>query len=238
MEKSDKSNNIVQEGFFQHVFNFDDESKSNMINIIQFSVLAIIPVLVLNKIIQKYVPELDEEKGSVELIIEVVGQLIIMFLGMLIIFRIVSYVPTYSQTSYPESNIINLIIPFLTIVLSLQTRLGEKVNLLLERVVDLVQGNTSLKNNKNKNNQNQSSNNQINPQHQASRADNLTNMNNNNNPVNNLAHNSMNRVQTSPDFNNMYQGPNMPNMSNEAGINIQEPMAANSVLGGGFGAAL
>ena len=41
--------------FFKHVFNFNDDSKSEMMNIIQYAVLALIPVVLMNKIMQKYV---------------------------------------------------------------------------------------------------------------------------------------------------------------------------------------
>lgn len=226
MENSDKSNNVVQEGFFQHVFNFDEESKLTMLNIIQFSILCVLPIIALNKVIQKYIPESDEEKGSFEIMFEIVGQLIIMFLGMLFIFRIVSYIPTYSNSDYPTVDIINIIIPFLTIVLSLQTRLGDKVNILLERLMDLISGNTSLK----KNSKSPSNN----SQHQPSRADNLSNMTESSQStpqMTTMAHQRMGEVQTSPNFNNMYAGPNNPIPTN-VGISIQEPLAANSTVEG------
>ena len=47
MDSSDESN----KGFFKHVFNFDDDSKSEILNIIQYALIAIIPVVVLNKTI-------------------------------------------------------------------------------------------------------------------------------------------------------------------------------------------
>ena len=34
-----------------------------MMNIVQFAVIALIPVIILNKTMQKYVPEADDEKG-------------------------------------------------------------------------------------------------------------------------------------------------------------------------------
>ena len=51
-------------GFFKHVFNFNDDSKSEMMNIVQYAVLALIPVIIMNKAMQKFVPEADEEKVS------------------------------------------------------------------------------------------------------------------------------------------------------------------------------
>ena len=58
-------------GFFNHVFNFNDDSKDEMMNIVQYAVLAIIPVIILNKATQRIIPEADEEKGTPEIAIEV-----------------------------------------------------------------------------------------------------------------------------------------------------------------------
>ena len=76
MDSSDNS----KKGFFKHVFNFDNDSKSDILNIIQYTLIAIIPVVVLNKLMQKYVPEADEKKGSVEVLAEVLIQIIVMLL--------------------------------------------------------------------------------------------------------------------------------------------------------------
>ena len=62
MDNSDES-----KSFFKHVFNFDDDSKSDILNIIQYALLAIIPVVLLNKSMGKYVTESDDKKGSLEI---------------------------------------------------------------------------------------------------------------------------------------------------------------------------
>ena len=133
------------QSFIKHVFNFDDDSKNDMMNIIQYSILAIIPVVALNKSIQRFVPEVDETKGSLEILVEVAAQTIAMFIGILLIHRVIVYVPTYSKVKYNDLNVTGIVLAFLVIVLSLQTKLGEKVNLLLERVIDVVDGNASLR---------------------------------------------------------------------------------------------
>ena len=51
-------------GFFKYVFNFDEDSKGDLLNIIQYALLAIIPIVVINKLMQNYVPEADDEKGN------------------------------------------------------------------------------------------------------------------------------------------------------------------------------
>lgn len=135
MDSSDES-----KSFFKHVFNFDDDSKSEILNILQYSVIAIIPVVILNKTMQKYVPESDDKKSSLEVTAEVLIQVIVMFIGLLIIHRIITYVPTYSGAKYPEFHIVYIILAILMITMSLQTKLGEKVSILVDRVMELWNG--------------------------------------------------------------------------------------------------
>ena len=137
MESLDKKS---ASGFFKHVFNFEDESKSEILNIVQYSILSLLPIVLLNKSMQKYVPEADEKKSSLEVLAEIVIQVVYMFLGLLFIHRIITYIPTYSDVNYPDFNIIFIILAVLMVVLSLQTKLGDKVGILVDRVNDLWEG--------------------------------------------------------------------------------------------------
>ena len=142
MDSLDDSKLSSKFGFFKHVFNFDDDTKAEMLNIVQYSLIAVVPIIVLNKAMQKFVPEADEEKGSFELLAEVLVQIVVMFVGIFYINRIITYVPTYSGTKYPEFSTIFIILSVLIITMSLQTKLGEKVSILVDRVVDLWEGNS------------------------------------------------------------------------------------------------
>lgn len=130
-------------GFFNHVFNFNDDSKDEMTNIIQYAVLAILPVIILNKATQRIIPEADDEKGTPEIVIEVVLQTVSMFLGILIIHRIITFIPTYSGAKYGALSVTSNILAVLVIILSLQTKLGEKVSILVERATELWDGTSS-----------------------------------------------------------------------------------------------
>jgi hypothetical protein len=130
--------------FFKHVFNMNEDSKTDMINIVQYAIISLIPVVFLNKSMSKYVPEADERKGSVELSAEVVLQVIVMFVGMLLIHRVNTFLPTFSGEKYPDFNIIYIILSVLMITLSLQTKLGEKVSILSDRVMQLWEGREGL----------------------------------------------------------------------------------------------
>ena len=127
-------------GFFKYVFNFDEDSKGDLLNIIQYALLAIIPIVVINKLMQNYVPEADDEKGNLELSMEVILQTIVMFIGIFFVNRMVTYIPTYSGTKYPEFSVIFIVLAVLMITLSLQTKLGEKVSILSDRIVELWNG--------------------------------------------------------------------------------------------------
>jgi hypothetical protein len=218
-------------GFFKHVFNFNDESKSTMLNIIQYGVLAIIPVVLLNKLTQNYVPEADDEKSSLELSAEILAQVIVMFISILFIHRIVTYVPTYSGEKYADFDVTNIVLAMLVILLSLQTKLGEKISILVDRIMELWEGKKD--NRKKGNNGNQVKVSQPISQNQIAMNTSLSN------PVSGATSiNSLPTQQQLPDYNQMYQQDTTPLVGAATpGMESFEPMAANAVGGGAFGSA-
>jgi hypothetical protein len=140
LEQHGSAADIGRKTFFTHVFDTSTESNAEIMNVTQYALLAIIPVLILNKLVQRFVPEADLDKSSMELTIEIVLQTIIMFIGILFIHRVITYIPTYSGFRYEHLTLTNVVLAFLVIVLSLQTKLGIKVNILYDRVIDLWNG--------------------------------------------------------------------------------------------------
>ena len=233
MDSSDDS-----KGFLKHVFNFDDDSKYDLLNIIQYAMIALIPVIILNKSMSNYVPEADDKKSSVELSAEIIIQIIVMFIGLLLIHRVVTFVPTYSGVKYPDFNIVFIILAVLMITLSLQTKLGEKVSILFDRLMDLWNGTDSSKKKKGKSGnvkvtqpiagQQQMITGQMMPQSQPTYTDGTS--------INSLPTSSSTSTQQLPNYDNMYKEQNTPlvNAATPGGMEgFQEPMAANAVLGGG-----
>ena len=47
----------------------------------------------------------------------------------------VTFVPTYSKVDYKEVNLLVPMIPFLFLLLTMQTKLGAKINILTERAL-------------------------------------------------------------------------------------------------------
>jgi hypothetical protein len=239
MESSDDSNT----NFFKHVFNFDDNSKSDILNIIQYALIAIIPIVLLNKSIGKYVPESDDRKGSLEISAEIIIQIIVTFMGLLIIHRIITFIPPYSGIKYPDFHIVYIILAILMITMSLQTKLGEKVSVLVDRVMELWDGPTDKKKKKGNVKVSQPiSGQQQMMQPPASTYNDGTAISAL--PTNDVTYGSQNTGQTQqlPNYDAMYKqdttplvGAATPGMSEGFSNEI---VAANSVLGGGaFGSA-
>jgi hypothetical protein len=232
MESTDESN----KGFFKHVFNFDDDSKSEILNTLQYILIAIIPVVILNKTIGKYVPEADDKKGSVEITAEILIQIIVTFLGLLLIHRIITYVPTYSNTKYPDFHIIFIVLAILMITMSLQTKLGEKVSILVDRISELWNGKSEEKGKKNqKGSSNVKVSQPIAGQQMITSQPNYTD----GTAISALPNyeQQASATQQLPDYNAMYRQDTTPlvGAATPGGTmeGFGEPMAANSVLGGG-----
>lgn len=212
-------------GFIKHVFNFDENSKSEIMNIVQYAVLALIPVIILNKLMQRFVPEADEEKGSFELSAEILAQIIVMFVMILLIHRIITYIPTYSGEKYVDFSITNIILAMLVVILSLQTKLGEKVSILVDRVIELWEGPKDKKGKgKGKGNVKVSQ-----PISQNQTAINQS--------INSMGSTS---ISSLPNYDQMYQQDNTPLVGAATpgmgmGNDIGGPMAANEGIGSAFG---
>jgi len=233
MESSDESN----KGFFKHVFNFDDDSKSEILNTLQYILLAIIPLVILNKTIGRYVPEADDKKGSIEITAEILIQIIVTFLGLLLVDRIITYVPTYSSTKYPDFHIIFVVLPILLITMSLQTKLGEKVSILVDRISELWNGKSedpkAKKNQKGSGNVKVSQ--PISGQQQQQMITNQPNFTDGT-AISALPNYEQQPASTQqlPDYNTMYKQDTTPLVGAATPTEgFGEPMAANSVLGGG-----
>jgi hypothetical protein len=125
-------------GFFNYVFKFDNENKHRIMNMLQYTLLSIIPVLLILRAIKHIIPEDDESKGSIEILAESVGQVILIMLAIWITNKIINFIPTYSGEDYPKFNEISFVIPFIIILATMQTKLGAKFNILIDRFLRLI----------------------------------------------------------------------------------------------------
>ena len=223
---------VKKDGFMNHVFNFDTETKSNMMNIIQYLVLAIIPMSFYTHFVNNMMSEYDESKSNFEVTAEVLGHLLLTLLGLFFIDRIITFVPTYSGRNHGTFNIFSVLLIILVFSHEANTKVGTKMKLLIERVSELWHGKKEEDGKKKKVN-----NSVVNvsqpisrggmPTHQASRADYLNSQNAMVSPTQMLP--PANEPQEeSGAGNNMYNSGGFNGLVNAQGPNSQnEPMAAN-----------
>ena len=213
--------------FLSYVFNFDDENKANMSNMLQYVILGVVPVVIILKLIKHYVPEDDDTKGSIEILAEVVAQLAVIFLAIWFVDKMIRFIPTYSGVCYHAFNETNFIIPILIILVTMQTKLGAKINILVDRVSELWDGGDKAPQAKNNNVRVTQP---ISGGHQVSQADYLDN--------------TLIRppAQMSPMANTTMIS-DLPQMNQQQYVDVNQMadpsplMAANEALGGAFGSA-
>jgi len=221
---SSSSSGPIKKTFFNHVFSTTEESKAEIINVIQYSLIGVIPIVLLNKLIQRFIPEANSEKSSLELLAEILIQLIIMFCGIILIHRIITFIPTYSEFKYENLTLTNVILAFLVLVLSIQTKIGIKVNILFDRIMDLINGTSSSSDNDNPKKKVRISQPVTGSRHMPSQGDNMD---------------SFQPDMFPPAPMVTTNKPSPPTTSAGGGgggvAEYYGPMAANSVLGGAFG---
>jgi hypothetical protein len=242
MDDVDSTTKTVKNGFINHVFNFDNDTKCEVLNVGQYLLLAIIPMGFYNYMVDSVIPELDESKGNLEILAEIVGQLSLVLVGMFFIHRLITFVPTYSGRAMGDMNLFSILLLFLVLLYESHTKVGEKTKILLGRVRDIWDGKKGDdKKEKKKDGSVVKVTQPISragmPTHQPSRADYLNAQNAMSSPTQMLPPQNPPSQQI-PDTNsgasnNMYndggfgglQNANTPGMT-------QEPMAANAALGG------
>ena len=194
-------------------------------NMIQYLLLAIIPLTFFNNLICSFIPEVDESKGNFDLLSEIVLHLILTILSIYLVNRIITFVPTYSGRTLDNVNFINIAL----VLLMFNRKSKTKLDVLFKRVKAMWDGEEPENKKKSKGKQPVVKVSQpitggaATPTRGPNSADYLK------------AHAQMNAPNTDADpgtNNNMYAGNGFGGLQNAQIPTMQEPMAANSF--GGF----
>ncbi len=228
----DEINNDNSKGsFLSHMFNFDNDTKVELMNVGQYAIISIIPLIALVKIIDSVLPNFDPSKGNIELSMEILIHIALLIMAVFLVDRFVKYIPTYSGKAHKAINFLNIVIMFYLTT----DKIGEKIGELSNRVNDMWNGNLKpvegiqnkdKKDGKVKVTQPIKQVQKPQPTHQASRADYLNShqqMTATDNQQNEVMGNSPQQGST----NEMYG--NTGGMEN---FGMMEPLAANDALGG------
>ena len=125
----------LKSSFFEYITSISSNEKAQMLNMLQYGGLAILPLLVLLKFMKMYVPEEDPLKGTPELVIEILLQLGFILLAFFFIHKLIYYVPTYSAVEYGNLNLLSLIVPVFFLMFALDTNVGSKLNVVFDRLL-------------------------------------------------------------------------------------------------------
>ena len=232
---------VKKPGFLNSVFDFDDHNKNLLLNLFQYSFLSIPFVIIILKLVNYYTPEQDDTKGTLVIVIEICTSISIILLSIWFINKIIRYIPTYSKMEYAVFNETNFIIPLFIILFTMQTKLGAKINTLIERLVDLYDGKTNLKEDEKEKKGDYKTTQPISqtPGHQPSRSDFISQQplqppmgQMQNQVANEMKHPGSAPTMPQHNFDNTFAGPNTPL------VDAGEPMAANEAFGGMFGGSL
>ena len=243
MEDSPNMNNNMS--FFKKVTTINDEQKDSLLNGIQYIALATIPVALVDVLVKRFFEDKEpENKGTIELLAEILGQVTVVILLMFCIHKVIIAIPTYTGQAMNRINYTSLSLGMLISLFSLNHNMRSKMEVILSRIMDMWEGKSSdKKEKKHKKDKSKvsvsqpiSGRQQLMPTHSPSRADYLGTQNQNSmmpvqqQPVQRPV---QPQVQQEVDVTSQqnYAGPQNPMI--DAAVPTMEPMAANSVLGGG-----
>ena len=236
--ESDDYETKKSDSLFTHLFDFEGDKKADILNVLQYSLIAFIPLILLNKAVKHFIPEATDEKGSVEIIAEVIAQIVLILLGLILIDRFCTYFKTYSGVDYPYHSVLFFCLGPLLVLLSIQSKLGEKVAILSDRLMEFFGKGDDGKKKKSKNSGGNGGNSYlVNPQSGTKYAPDvqMTSL-----PVQQPTQGTT-RIDSIPNAisqsleNSFMQMPSQSDIG--GGLGMGEPMAANSLLGGSFGSS-
>ena len=234
---------------FEHLFVIDAPYKADLLNVLQYSFVSLIPLVLLNKLIQYAIPEASPSGGSVELVMEIIGQISMLIIGLILIHRFTTYFGTYSGEPYPQHSIICFVLGLLIVLISIQSKLGEKINILVERVSSKWNGTPpphEVRKHKrhSKNHMHSAPDVQVMERASNPYQTDTTHISNlpvmppqmNNNPVQNNISKEQTYGQSAQAYSLAYDIPSSGGaMRQDGDTMMNEPTAANGVLGGSFG---
>lgn len=126
--------------FLEYLTSFEDDQKYELMNMFQYALLIVIPVILLNKGIGELFTSTIDEKTSLIVSMEIVAELFVLLFGIFMIHRIVCYIPTYSEKPYTPFSLIGFVFSFIVILFSFDTNLRAKLEFVFQDVYQAITG--------------------------------------------------------------------------------------------------
>jgi hypothetical protein len=123
-----------------NIFNFlfNEDSKNNVLNLMQVSFLGIVPLYFLNKLIN-FLPDANSQKGVLELIFEIILHIIILIIGIVLIVKFTLYFKPLTGVPYPDNY---SMYPIITVcifsAITYQSKLNDKLSLIKDKIINKI----------------------------------------------------------------------------------------------------
>ena len=124
--------------FVNYMFSMSDGEKVEIINMFQYLILAIIPVILIVRLMQNYIPPVNNKKATIEITIELIVQLVVLFGLFFFVHKLIAFIPTYTKQQYQNVQFLPLVLPLLFILFTMDKNVGEKAQLLLKRALVML----------------------------------------------------------------------------------------------------
>ena len=140
---SDPEDEIMSGGrksdsFISYLTTISAVEKNELLNVFQYILLAIIPLVLFLKFMKEYIPPENPTKSTIEITTELLIQLFLIFVVFWLIHKIILYIPTYSKSPYDKLNMVQLVLPVLFLLFCMKSSISEKMSILLERGLIMV----------------------------------------------------------------------------------------------------
>ena len=118
---------------------FDSKTKVDLLNLAQYALLGVGPVVLMLKTIKNYFPNANESKGTPELALECTLEILFILLHLLhpplhLLYPDVQRRQVRQRQLYADGADV------LVILFTIQTKLGTKINILVRRATHVVEG--------------------------------------------------------------------------------------------------
>lgn len=124
---------MTNQGFFPYVFMLTKFKRDDLLNIVQYMTLSIVPIILLMYFLKKYLPSVTHENSSLYILVVTTIEMIIMVIGIFFIDRIINFIPTLSGKYYEIINLTNVIIVYVLVMMMSQAGYRERIAILLYR---------------------------------------------------------------------------------------------------------
>ena len=124
---------ITNQGFFAYVFKLSKFKQQDLLNILQYSAISVIPIMLFIYFTKKYFPTVSHDDSTLYIFIVTFIEIMFMIMGIFFIDRIINYIPTYSGKYYETINLTTVIIVFVIFIMFIQAGFRERASILLHR---------------------------------------------------------------------------------------------------------